>query len=452
MKANIKLLSLILASSLMVGCSGSTPKEEGKKDESITSETSQDEGEQSSDGSQGSEGSSESEPVTGSWDEVIQGEMMLYLGEVLPFVQLEEESLYHGYSDYYAAFGFGLYQVYDDSEVDLLTGYGDVLTLAGYEYVEDEGDIYYEKTTSLGDITVSYGWYAATEEESAGNVISVMCPLYVEPVTEESLIEAGYEKQTGFPREIVDTTMEGSGYTFPSVNDDGEWFVASELYVDEEEGYSYYCTYLATRGEYFDTYYESLTALGMVYDEDYECFLDGSEVSDFELYIYENNGFTLFDLFGQTLEPEEGDPISVVDNQDGSYTITFTFAGVLVDQTTLDGRTFETDYVDLTFHKGDSQTAPTYYSNGDTVRCYTKNTMDFEAKDALSIVDVELTIGSKKSLSGVASEFTVSSGSVSVEDDVATISDVNNKLLEVGIGMGATKGNLGFSKIEVTVK
>ena len=467
MKKNmIKLLSLVLASSMLMGCSLLNNTTSGNKDKESANESSENGTNYGGDsngntsqggGSSNSDSSSQGGEETGGWSQEIKDEMVLYLGETLPFVQLDEATFIHGYSDYYESLGLGLYLLYDDSEVDLLSGYDQKLISAGYETAEDDsGSTFYYKTTSLGELFIYYGLYEATDDTTAGNSITVYCPVYQEPVTEESLLADGYVKQTGFPRELVDETMEGTGITFPAVNATGVWYVASELYEDEDDGTSYRCAYLATEGEYFDTYYESLTDLGMAYDEDWECFYDSTMASDYEIYINENNGWTLFYIFGPTLGEEEGEVSNEVENPDGSITITFTFESNLVNGTAYDGRVFESVSASLTVNKGNASTAPTYYDNGNTLRFYAKSNMVIEAEGEYVIDNVVLTTGpsNNKKLEATTDRFTPSSGSVSINDskDVITISGVDSALLTIGLAMNDASGNLAFSSIVVTVR
>ena len=43
----------------------------------------------------------------------------------------------------------------------------------------------------------------------------------------------------------------------------------------------------------------------MAYDEDYGCYYDPYEATDFEIYVYENNGWTLLEIYGPTITEEE---------------------------------------------------------------------------------------------------------------------------------------------------
>ena len=383
------------------------------------------------------------------WADDVAAEMMTYLGEYLPFVQLDDATLEFGYSDLVGAFF-----IYDESETDLFASVDYVAKLEEFGYTEGKDaydDTVYTKTVlSKNHAELYFGWEEATDYYAAGNTITV----YLNPVVDEDyLLEAGYEKQTGWPTDLVAATLEGSGVTLEGVNLQGEWYVAADIDVDEEYGEYYLMLYLATAGSYGEAMAEKCVAAGLEYDEEYNCYYEDVYYS--EVDISEQDGFTFVSVFGPTLEytPEEGEVTNEVTNDDGSISVTFTFADVLVDQTTYDGREFESTSAKLTVHQGEASTAPTYYSNGETLRFYAKNTMDIEAATGLEIKSVEITVSTTKKLNGVASDYTVNHGSVAVDDNkVATISGVNFASLEVGIGMSASSGNLGVSKIVVTVK
>lgn len=410
---SLKLVSLALIVPLMTAC----PK--GKKEES-------------------------------NWSKEVQDAMVTYIGEVLPYVELNEETLTYGYDDSWG--GFGLYQfvIYDDNETNVLEGYGDKLVAAGFEYTEFEYDgtvyISYDKTNDVGFVSVDYEYEEATEDTLAGNTITVAIPQYID---EESLLTQGYEKQTGFPTEVVEQTLEGSGITMNAVNLDGEWFVASNLYVDEDDGSSYYCAYLVTEGDYFDAVAEDFEGQGLTYDEDDGYFYDATQATDAELYVSVIRGYTMFDLFGQTILPEVA---SEEEQSDGSIDVTFGFAGALTNQTAYDG--FESTSASVEFSQGgNSSSAPTYYDNGKTIRCYAKNTVTITAASGLTINSVTLEVGSLKTLQPV--DISVSSGTVSATGTSApatvTISGVNASTLTITVGPSASGGNLGFSSIKVNV-
>ena len=282
------LVLLTAAAMLMTGCNSATETSEAEGSNSGNDSASASEG----GGSQSTDESSSGSQSTGEgWSDDIKAEMMTYLGEVLPFVQLDENTLEHGYEDYYTS---GLYYIEDESPTDLLTGYGALLEAAGFEKSTEEGYDYYDK----GELTVSFGWCEATSEYPEGNSISVLCPAYQEPITEEILLQEGYEKVNGWPTALVAETIEGSGITLPSIKDNDEWYVASELGSNDYGIYN--CAYLAVHSEVAEEYATKLAAIGITYDEDYEAYYD--EYYEIEIDMVENNGFTLIDIYGPYLD------------------------------------------------------------------------------------------------------------------------------------------------------
>ena len=122
-------------------------------------------------------GSSDSiTPPSGSWSSEIQSEMTQYLGVVLPYAELDQGTLYHEYiDDYVADEGVGIYAIGDSSPSDtgILNNYGSYLTQMGFtKGTDDYGDECYAKTTSVGDLEVSFAWYEASDTYDAGYEIT----------------------------------------------------------------------------------------------------------------------------------------------------------------------------------------------------------------------------------------------------------------------------------------
>ena len=390
-----------------------------------------------------------------TWSEEVAAAMELYCGEVLPYAEFNEESISYEYDDSLGGLGLFQFIISDGNETNVLEGYDEKLVAAGFEYTEFEyqGTTYisYDKTNEVGFISVDFKYKEATEAAAAGNEITVAIPQYID---EEVLLAQGYEKQTGFPTELVEETLEGSGITMEEINPDGEWFVASTIYVDPEDGSSYYCAYLVTEGDYFDDVAEDFEGQGLVYDDEYGCFIDPTQTTDAELYVSVVRNYTMFDLFGQTIEPEKPDVASEEQNEDGSIDVSYTFANALSDGTSYSNEVIESTSANLTISKGNnSNNAPTFYSNNNTLRCYYKNTLTINAASGLKINSVTIEVGSVKNLN--ANDITVSSGTVSATSTSApstvTISGVNAASLTINIAPSATKGNIGISSIKVNV-
>ncbi len=114
------------------------------------------------------------------WSKEIKDFMTAELGEVLPYMELDEASLVYAYgSDSYG----GMFYAYDDNETNLVATYGEKLVAAGYELDATAGS--YFKETSISNIEIQLAYYEAEGEPgeegyvAPGNQISVGY-LYVE--------------------------------------------------------------------------------------------------------------------------------------------------------------------------------------------------------------------------------------------------------------------------------
>ena len=101
------------------------------------------------------------------WGEFLASAMKEAFGEVLPFVQFNDETTLF---QFLSNKGSGRFTILDDNEADIFDGYGNKLVKKGFTEAEDEEGIYYTKESEEGFYTdVSFAWYPATEEYEAGN-------------------------------------------------------------------------------------------------------------------------------------------------------------------------------------------------------------------------------------------------------------------------------------------
>ena len=390
-------------------------------------------------------------PPAAVWSEEIDEAMLYYCGEVLPFAELDLETLTYGYDEEYSEF-----YLEDVNEENVLENYAEALAEAGFEEVENDyyglfTYITYDKTNDLGFISLTFGYDEGDEEEGTapGNYINVAVPEFI---TEDLLIEYGYTKQQDWPTQLVADTMEGSDFEVPSVNANGEWFVASELAHDDEYG-DWYCAYLATKGDFADEMVDKLLDAGCGYNSDYDYYYDATGTSDFAISVAKIRDFTIINIEGPTLVPELPDISVESENLDGSITVTYTFANALVEGTSYE-ETFESESCNLTVGKGgNANNAPTYYTSGASLRCYYKNTLVLEAAQGYEIQSVNLTVGFVKNLT--INDVSASAGTVSASGTVpgatVAVNGVNAGSLTITVGANATKGNVGFSAIEVVL-
>ena len=265
-----------------------------------------------------------------TWSEEIQEEMELYMGTTLPYLELNEETMYHGYDDSSEDYGFGCYVIGDDNEENLIEDYGDLLVDEGWTFVQDDEGDYYTLEVNDFELTCEFDYYEATDQYAAGNEIAVYCPIYVPPVTEEALLAAGYTKAQGWPTAKVATTVTDA-YTISPINAQGEWYSTEVTLVNGTYG-DYYYLGLATHADVSEDAVTSLEADGFFFDESYDSYF----TSDYgvQLILSVNNGFTLIDIYGPYLLP---DVATEEEKQDGSIDVTFTFAAALENQTAYEG-------------------------------------------------------------------------------------------------------------------
>ena len=117
---------------------------------------------------------SDSGSSSGSWSTEVQKEMNQIIGFVLPYVPLDETTLYHGYVDDYESEGVGIYCIGDDNDKNLVKDYATALKSAGLkEDTDEDGNTWYVKTVNGADFYVDFDYYEATSDYEAGNEISV---------------------------------------------------------------------------------------------------------------------------------------------------------------------------------------------------------------------------------------------------------------------------------------
>ena len=380
------------------------------------------------------------------WSQEIDDAMLLYCGEVLPFAELDKETLDYGYDDNYSVF-----YLEDSSETSVLENYAELLTVAGFEETENQdfyGDTYltYDKTNEIGAISVEFYFYEGDDEYHQGNYIYVGVPEYV---TEDLLAEWGYEKQQGWPEALVGETLEGSGVTIAPVNANGEWWVASELAHSDEYG-DWYCAYLATKGDFTEEMDAALTAAGCEYDDYWGGYCDPTETSDYFITVAKVREFTIVNIEGPTLEPEITNETT---NPDGSIDVSFTFSGNFTNGQSFESYTFESTSASLTVAKAGASNNPAYYDNGETLRFYAGSTLTISSAEGLKINSVELTIGpsNSKAWTNAANLYSATSGTISATTNNTSIASVNANSLTITLGVGKTSGNIAFSQIVVNV-
>ena len=151
-------------------------------------------------------GGDDPSPVDTQWAQELKTEMTQYLGLVLPYVQFNQDTLYHRWDTTDNAYIIGDYQ-----ETSVLDDYGTRLTRTGWTATTTTEGLAYVKTTEVGELTLFADFYEADDEYPAGNEIAV----YVdeegggggETVTgtyEFIMYEMGWEHEETNPTVVVD--------------------------------------------------------------------------------------------------------------------------------------------------------------------------------------------------------------------------------------------------------
>ena len=143
------------------------------------------------------------------------------IGEVIPFVQLEEETLdYYAYVDDY---GYPVVAIYDESSVNLLTDYDDILLDSGYEFYAEFDDYGYDIFMyTKGNVIIQYDYYPGDDDYPAGNEIYVsLLELSETPDNPES------EYPDAWPAELIESYF--NGVYVPSVPNVTEYLVTDYM-------------------------------------------------------------------------------------------------------------------------------------------------------------------------------------------------------------------------------
>ena len=146
-KNSLKILTLAsLSALLLAGCN--TPTSTSSNEGSST--TSQVDKEPSS---------SSSEQQAKKWSSAIEAAMFDVIGETLPYIQLDEETLMYSIEE--DAYGYFFY-LHDTSSKNLVSNYGKALTSAGYKYYGTDTSYGYDSIMyTKGDIVVQFDYCIA---------------------------------------------------------------------------------------------------------------------------------------------------------------------------------------------------------------------------------------------------------------------------------------------------
>lgn len=105
-----------------------------------------------------------------SWAQKYKDEMIQYIGEVLPYVPFNSDTIYSGWKE-----DENCYYIGDYNDNDLLADYGTKLTKNGNwtATTDAQSNICYTKESSVGTLWLYAKWYEADTDAAAGNEIQV---------------------------------------------------------------------------------------------------------------------------------------------------------------------------------------------------------------------------------------------------------------------------------------
>ena len=223
--------------------------------------------------------SSSSNNSKNEWDAELAELMETHIGETIPYVQLNEESLeYYYYEDDY---GYPIVAIFDESDVNLLVDYDDILLEAGYKLEEYYDADYYGYEIyfySKGNVLIQYDYYPGDEEYAAGNEI------YVTVLELEEEPEPGDSYSDPWPTALIESYF--NGVSVPSVPN-----VSNYLVTDYMDFVGLLAIECAASDGIEESYIAALEAEGFTvqYDSSYEqyCATEATNSVQVDFYCYE---------------------------------------------------------------------------------------------------------------------------------------------------------------------
>ena len=223
--------------------------------------------------------SSSSNNSKNEWDAELAELMETHIGETIPYVQLNEESLeYYYYEDDY---GYPIVAIFDESDVNLLVDYDDILLEAGYKLEEYYDADYYGYEIyfySKGNVLIQYDYYPGDEEYAAGNEI------YVTVLELEEEPEPGDSYSDPWPTALIESYF--NGVSVPSVPN-----VTNYLVTDYMDFVGLLAIECAASDGIEESYMAALEAEGFTvqYDSSYEQYsaTEATNSVQVDFYCYE---------------------------------------------------------------------------------------------------------------------------------------------------------------------
>lgn len=186
-------------------------------------------------------------------------------------------------------------------------------------------------------------------------------------------------------------------------------------------------------------YYAGLVDENGIYVEVYVYVSDKEEYVSFQYNVY---------------DPEEGGEDAgetIIDNQDGTKTVTLDFSSYS-DQQVFSSQTSSDGVVTVKSVAGGGGDTK-YFDNGSSLRIYWGTTLEFKASEGHEIVSVTFTCvdGNSKTVDVSNDNTVITNGTLKVENRVATIT-ANEGASTVSMNINLTKGNVAITSISISYK
>lgn len=246
-KSNLKILTFAsLLALLVTGCTKPTPTPSTSEAPSISQVESE-----SSTESESTSSSSEKEELN-DWSSELKALMTELLGETIPYIALEEETLEYSLNeDETGPYIF----IGDYSKTNLISSYGAILEENGYTFFGSDSEAGYLSTFYLKeDIIVQYEYYDL-DPEYAGNTIYAW-------IYEEEQGGSEVEVITDWPAEFKEILLEVVGEVIPVATLEAS---SIEYYADEDETGPYACIHDTYQANLVEDYGDVLVQAGYEY-------------------------------------------------------------------------------------------------------------------------------------------------------------------------------------------
>ena len=175
---------------------------------------------------------------------------------------------------------------------------------AGFKWVENYGVYFDAKGNEDAVFDIDNDAYLKLEEKDGWTYAKFFGETL--PFTEEYFLANGFEKNEGFPEDVIAEAFFEEN-RFEGVNVDADWFVSTEKteYTSGAHVGTYRITgYLATAGDCTEELIENILDAGFIWEDWYE---DYELPDDYMTYMYVNftRGYTIVEFYGSYIPTGE---------------------------------------------------------------------------------------------------------------------------------------------------